>query len=107
MMSSDLMFGVVELLPVGEDHPLSGDSIGAYCQVVVVASEDEEFREIIETYFKRLSLSVGGIDEIRHITDIGEVSADDILVDNVGNGCLQKHKIAFGSLNGFHSEGEA
>jgi hypothetical protein len=106
-MCQDLMFGVVELFPVGEDSPLSGDNIGAYCQVLVVASDEEEFRRIIEKYFKRLSLGVVEIDEIKHITDISEVSAEDTLVDNIGNGCLQKHQIAFGSLNGFHSEGEA
>ena len=106
-MYRGLMFGVVELLPVGEEHLLPRDSIGAYSQVVVVASDDQEFREIIETYFGSQSLRVGAIDDIMHITNLSEVSADDTLIENVESGWLQEHKIAFGSFNCFHSEGEA
>ncbi|MEM7635907.1 MAG: hypothetical protein AAF299_15180 [Pseudomonadota bacterium] len=101
------MFGVVELCPVGQGHPLPGDSISAYSQVVVIASNDEEFRKIIETYFESQSLRIGAIDDIRHICDLSEVSADHTLIENVASGWLQEHKIATGSFNCFHSEGEA
>ena len=106
-MHYGLMFSIVELCPLGEENPLPGDSIGAYSQVVVIASDDEEFRKIIETYFESQSLRVGAIDDIRHITDVSEVSADDTLIENGEGGWLQEHKIAFGSFNCFHSEGEA
>lgn len=107
MKCLELMFGIVELLPVGEEHPLPCDCIGAYSQVVVIASDDQEFREIIEIYFESQSLRIGAIDDIRHIADLSKVSADDTLIENVESGWLQEHKIAFGSFNCFHSDGEA
>lgn len=101
------MFGIVELCPAGEGHPLPGDSIGAYSQVVVIASDDKQFREIIESYFESQYLRVGEILDIRFFTDLSEINADDTLVENVQSGCLQEYKIACGSFNCFHSEGEA
>ena len=107
MKPDDLMFGVVELKPVGANHFLPEGYIGAYCQVLVATSKDDEFRKAAEDYFSAHSLGIGEIEGLRHIRELTEVNADSTLVENVKRGNLQEQGITIGSINSFHSEGEA